>query len=690
MNMSLHFAPYLPPWLLAVTAAALVAVVVFAWLRGQRSALWRLIAGAMLLLVIANPVLQRELRETLPDIVVAVVDDSTSQTIGQRRQDSEKALGDLQAQIKNMPQTELRIVRAASEVTPDSKGTSLFAPLAQSLADLPADRLAGIFMITDGAVHDVPEKDAALPFKAPLHALITGNDKERDRRVTLIDAPRFAVLNTAAHFRFQIDDSAQLGEMAQITISLNGAVMSSESVKVGTPLERTVEITTPGENVVEISVAKADGELTQLNNRAAIAIKAVRENLRVLLVSGEPHTGERTWRNLLKSDPAVDLVHFTILRPPDKVDATPVRELSLIAFPVRELFQDKIADFDLIIFDRYERRNILPMIYFSNMADYVRGGGAILVVSGPEDSGIDSVYQTSLADVLPVTPTGVTVQKPFVPNLTELGERHPVTRGLPGWNRDKPQWSHWFRAIDVDLHPNAQAVMTGPDKKPLVVLGEVEKGRVATLLSDQIWLWARGFEGGGPHTDLLRRIVHWLMKEPELEQEALRAHQNGASLVIERQSMEQAGTAVQVQRPDGAIETRRLRQDKPGLWQTNVDAKLPGLYRVSQGARSTLVAVGPPNPLEFADMRSTTQNLSAFAAATGGDVMRLNDGNPFHVPRLRFVQDGDIAHGNGWSGIVQRHVSDLKGIETYPLLQGFAAFLLTLGFIALAWYREGR
>ena len=97
-------------------------------------------------------------------------------------------------------------------------------------------------------------------------------------------------------------------------------------------------------------------------------INGVRDRLRVLLVSGEPHAGERTWRNLLKSDASVDLVHFTILRPPEKQDGVPVDELSLIAFPTRELFIEKIEDFDLIIFDRYRRRGILPSLYLENIA----------------------------------------------------------------------------------------------------------------------------------------------------------------------------------------------------------------------------------------------------------------------------------------------------------------------------------
>ncbi len=130
----------------------------------------------------------------------------------------------------------------------------------------------------------------------------------------------------------------------------------------------------------------------------------MRDKLRVLLVSGEPHAGERTWRNLLKSDASVDLVHFTILRPPEKQDGTPINELSLIAFPTRELFQQKIGEFQLIIFDRYARQGVLPIIYFDNITRYVRDGGAVLVAAGPDYASQTSLWRTPLDAILPAEP----------------------------------------------------------------------------------------------------------------------------------------------------------------------------------------------------------------------------------------------------------------------------------------------
>ena len=293
-------------------------------------------------------------------------------------------------------------------------------------------------------------------------------------------------------------------------------------------------------------------------------IDGVRDKLRVLLVSGEPHAGERTWRNLLKSDASVDLVHFTILRPPEKQDGTPINELSLIAFPTRELFQQKINEFQLIIFDRYARQGVLPIIYFDNIARYVRQGGAVLVAAGPDYASQTSIWRTPLDVILPAEPSGRMTDTAFRAQLTDLGKRHPVTRGLEGADEDPPHWSRWFRLVDTNASKGT-AVMHGPDNKPLLVLSREGEGRVALLLSDHIWLWARGYEGGGPHIDLLRRLSHWLMKQPDLEEEALRLLVRGRDLTVQRQTMSDAVSDVTLTTPSGKTRTLTLSAAEPGV-----------------------------------------------------------------------------------------------------------------------------
>jgi hypothetical protein len=185
-----------------------------------------------------------------------------------------------------------------------------------------------------------------------------------------------------------------------------------------------VPIPHAGPNIVEIEASPLDGELTPINNRAVVSIDGVRDKLRVLLVSGEPHAGERTWRNLLKSDASVDLVHFTILRPPEKQDGTPINELSLIAFPTRELFQQKIAEFQLIIFDRYARQGVLPLIYFDNIASTC--AERRVDHTGP-DMRARPASGVRRSTASPAEPTGEVTERRFQPN----SPRGPAPSGDP-------------------------------------------------------------------------------------------------------------------------------------------------------------------------------------------------------------------------------------------------------------------
>src|SRR6185437_8366154 len=460
-------------------------------------------------------------------------------------------------------------------------------------------------------------------------------------------------------------------------------------VPVGAPQKVEIPIPHEGQNIVEIEAAPLPGgELTTVNNRAVVSIDGVRDKLRVLLVSGEPNPGERTWRNLLKSDPSVDLVHFTILRPPEKQDGTPINELSLIAFPTRELFQQKINQFQLIIFDRYARQGVLPIAYFDNIARYVRAGGAVLVAAGPDYASNTSIWRTPLDSVLPAEPVGVT-EKPFYARLSEAGKRHPVTRGLEGSQSDPPHWSRFFRTIDT-RNATTPPLMTGADNEPLLLLSHYGEGRVALLLTDHIWLWARGYEGGGPHIELLRRMSQWLMKQPDLDEEALRLKVDGHTLEVIRQTMGDSVSPVTVTSPSGATKQLTLSQSEPGQWRATIPANELGLWQATDGKLKALTNVGPTNPKEFSQVTSTTETLKPLAQATGGDVKRVADGSGIQLPGIVGVHSSGVFHGDGWMGVRLRDASVVKGVGVLPMFAGLIGLLLLLGAFAATWLREGR
>jgi hypothetical protein len=688
MDYGIAFAPLVPVEVLwaAIAAAVLIATLL---LNGRsRGAVVRIGALACLVLALANPSFTREDREPLSSVAVVVVDKSPSQNFGDRATQTQAARQALTQRLGRIPGLEVRTVEAG-EANGETDGTRLFSALGAALADVPPDRVAGAILLTDGRVHDVPSDPGALGFSAPVHALITGHPNERDRRVALISAPRFGIVGQSQSIVYRVEDSGISPGVAQVVIRRDGEVIDQRAVRTGEAVRAQVHLPHAGANIVEIETEQVPGELTPVNNRAVVSIDGVRDKLRVLLVSGEPHAGERTWRNLLKSDANVDLVHFTILRPPEKQDGTPINELSLIAFPTRELFQQKINEFQLIIFDRYARQGVLPIIYFDNIARYVQDGGAVLVAAGPDYASPTTIWKTPLDAVLPAEPTGRTSEVAFRPQLTDLGKRHPVTRGLEGSNTNPPHWSEWYRVVDTrSVH--GTTVMDGPDNKPLLVLSREGQGRVALLLSDHIWLWARGYEDGGPHLDLLRRLSHWLMQQPDLEEEALRMFANGHELTVQRQTMADSVSDVTLTSPSGATRTLVLDPVEAGVWRKSFDANEMGLWRATDGKLTALINIGPANPREFTEVTSTTDVLAPLANATGGDARRLDNGNGTEMPRVVPVRSTDTFKGGDWIGLKMRDASVVRGIGVLPIFTGLLGMLLLLGSLALTWAREGQ
>jgi hypothetical protein len=688
MNWSIAFEPLLSwGWLAAVLipiALLAVAGLVFR----QRGAPVRFLALAALAAALVNPVLLDEEREPLKSVVAIVVDRSQSQDIADRQAETSAALAGLQQRLARFPQFDVRVVETGQADAADERTeTRLFGALESAFRDVPPSRVAGAVLITDGQVHDVPS--GAQPFQAPLHALITGDEGEKDRRIRFENAPRFGIVGKPLQMSYRVLSTN--GEQGQVSVrvTINGEPVSTERATIGQQMLLDLVIPNAGRNIVELAIEPAEGEITDTNNRTIAILDGIRENLRVLLVSGEPHAGERTWRNLLKSDASVDLVHFTILRPPEKQDGTPINELSLIAFPTRELFVEKIDDFDLIIFDRYQHRDVLPILYYDYIAEYVEKGGALLIAAGPEYAGDQSIARTPLMSALPAMPSGQVIDQAFYPRLTDLGQRHPVTRGLEGSGTEPPHWSRWFRLIGID-RPEGEVVMKGPDDRPLLLLDRKGDGRVGMLLSDQGWLWARGFEGGGPHVQLYRRMAHWLMKEPELEEERLVANGRGMTLDVIRQTMSENPGPATVISPSGRAITLPLVSSQPGVFTGSAEVGEIGLYQVGNGDLSALAHVGPVNAPEFADTVSTEDVLRPAAEASGGSVRRIASLTGVSLPGIVPVRSSANASGNDWIGLKTTDDSVLKSVSRVPLFGGFFGLGVLLLALGSMWYREGR
>ena len=667
--------------------ALLIVIIALSIWRGLTGWPYRLLAGVALLAALINPSLQTENREPLIDIVLIVVDESASQRISDRPDQTTEALSALEAEVAALGM-ESRIAWVGD--ADDNSGTLLMSELQRLMAEEPRARIAGALLITDGRLHD-PELVPDMP--APIHALITGRETDWDRRLVVENAPAFGIIGEELSLTIRLEDQgavpAGLEGRSEIVIAVDGGQPQRYVVPVGESLELPLTLEHAGQNVIQFTVPEADGELTTRNNAAVVQINGIRDRLRVLLVSGEPHPGQRTWRNLLKSDPSVDLVHFTILRPPDRQDGVPVSELSLIAFPTRELFMERVDDFDLIIFDRYQRRGILPMVYIDNIRRYVEDGGALLLAAGPDFAGASSLYRTPLSDILPGRPTARVIEEPYVPLVSELGARHPVTTGLENEHTPLPgsddPWGRWLRQIEL-TEQGGQTVMEGANGAPLLMLDRVGQGRVALLASDHAWLWDRGYEGGGPQLELLRRLAHWMMGEPDLEEEALVANVDGQTITITRRTLADEAGSVIVTTPDGEELEVLLDEAAPGAFSAEIEGEEQGLYRLVEGDLERVIALGPAAPREFEVTIAGAEQIDPLLEAEGGRSVRLEDG----LPDLRRVSEGRTAHGRGWLGLTTREAYVTTDVTVTPFIQAWVFLLLAAGLMLAGWLREGR
>ena len=679
-------------WIGVILAIAIVAAAIGGVAR-LRSFILRVLSALFLTLALMNPQTVEEERDSLPDEVLVIVDTSESAQLGGRDAKIEAILGSLNSEINAAKSLETTLVRTGT----DDGGTKLATNMIEALAGMPQNRLAGVIAITDGQVHDIPQNtENLLPDGVPFHAMILQDNESRDRRISAIVAPRFGLVGEQTDFEVRVDDPGYEGEKALIEIRVNGDIIARFPATIGSRVNVPVKIERRGTNTIELKVQVVEGELTEKNNTFVSEISGIRDKMQVLLVTGEPHRGGRAWRNLLKSDPSVEMVHFTILTVPNvKERVAGQNELSLISFPTGQLFEEKLKDFDLIIFDQFTRRSassgdgrtmsLIRPYYIQNIAIYVEQGGALLIATGPGFAGENSLYRTALAGILPARPTGEIAEYAFRPQLTEKGRRHPVTSSFSGQREEN--WGQWFRIIESDV-VSGHILMEGPGEEPLLVMEKVGDGRVGMLMSDQSWLWSKGYDGGGPYSELFRRMAHWLLGEPDLDAEKLTAQINGDELLIERTTLSDESQSVVVRKPDGTQETVAMNKIGDGVSRGTGSTAGQGAYLLQSGPVSTVTALGALNPKEYSDLSPTPEVLQPLADATGGSVFSAPENGEF--VSIRRVSKGAKTSGDNWIGLVENNQYVTRNSRRKPFAPTLIYFLLAIGCLAFAWRRESQ
>ncbi|MEM1164578.1 MAG: hypothetical protein AAGJ28_26920, partial [Pseudomonadota bacterium] len=336
----------------------------------------------------------------------------------------------------------------------------------------------------------------------------------------------------------------------------------------------------------------------------------------------------------------------------------------------------------LIIFDQYERRGVITMGYLADVARYVDEGGALLVIAGESFAGPASLARTPLAGILPALPTGEVIAEDVEPTLSDEGLRHTITEDFAGLT-----WGKWLRYIQARAD-TGDVLMRTQSGAPLFAVDRVGDGRVAQLLSDQIWLWARGYDGGGPFSDLIRRSVHWLMKEPELDERQLQLLAQGDTVRANLRTLSDRAAPLIIETPDGSFLEPDWRPDGPGSYSAEVPVDQLGLYRAQSGGLEAVALNGPANPREFAALEATGDVVQPLTDASGGGIYALE--RPGQVPDIRMVGRRADASGGSWLGLRERGAYAVRSSTSLPLLPGLLAIGLILLALLAAWRREGR
>ena len=690
----IHISPLISmPFFYGGMAALFVLVLLSLW-RFRIGGVIRFIVGALLLLILLSPSWLQEQREAVSDVALVVLDKSPSQSFGDRLTQSERALQHIRDVLDERTDIELRVLEVEDK---ENLGeTRLFSILDETLIDVPFSRRAGVILITDGQIHDVPFS-LSIDRYGPVHALLSGKKDEYDRRIVIVNAPAYGITGQNVDVTIRIEDTRLKNNRTSKSVPLILRNQEGEEERfdavIGQDYTFPMPVEHAGQNVMTFKIPTDDEEISAANNHNAILVNGVRDRLKVLLVSGLPHIGERTWRNLLTSDPGVDLVHFTILREINKRDNTPQEELSLIPFPFQELFEVKLYDFDLIIFDNYRLNQILPLRYFENIVRYVKEGGAFLEASGASYMDINSsTYSSPLHAILPLTPQQGLVKRPYMPTLSSEGEKHPVTRNLK-WgstgDNGQPLWGVWLQQNRVNAQ-SGQVLLSGAETLPLLTLDNVDKGRVAQISSDNIWLWAKGYNGGGPHADLLRRVIHWLMKEPSLDEDAMIVDVSGQDITVKLQDYNVVDMSLQIAHPHDRYEKGDLTRGKDGWLTYTMQGRQPGIYQFTHAQAGTKFAIiGSANPKEFQDIRATTDLLKTISSNSKGRILWLED---ITTPRIASIQDTAMARygGRGWLGLRKNNDYNITSAKAIPLFTVWVSVFLLICSLTFIWWFEGR
>jgi len=706
---STHLGPSgdLPSW--AVVMACLLAATSFALLvvemrRRERGGLAIVLSGllavAALLAAVLRPARISARESTVGARVVVLADASRSMALpGDGGRVRRQARDDALAQLARNPQGARLVVLGFGEGAPapledPSRGVdaSSRAPHSdlgaaiRALAASPEERPAALVVVSDGRLDDPPEQASRASLRAlgeamrvPIDTIATTRDAAPDASVRRVSAAGAAVAHVPLPLRVEVGCAGGLAcdELAVTARELRDdgppAVLASgvAHVKAGkAALDMTITLERAGARIIEVAVTPPPGDSIPENDRRFVTFDVARERVRVLHVAGRPTDDVRALRQWLKSDASVDVVAFFILRTPtDDVHATP-NELALIPFPVDELFTEHLPSFDAIVLQDFDAQPYGLEKYLENIRRYVRHGGGLVMVGGPNSFVAGGYAGTPLADVLPIqldrSPMATSADtSPFEPQWTPEGRAAPLLGPLRDVIGGDELPSMPGANVLGDVRPGGVVLWTHPARTtpggarmPVLAIGEEGDGRTIALGVDGAWelefsrLGAR--TAGRGHGALWDGLLGWLMRDPRFEPAQIELTGGctaGLPSTLRVRMPAAAGSAVggggvtlDVTRIDAARPPVHIERPRPSE-ATTIELTLPPLEAGGYTARLH-VAGGTATRHDFAceaggdewaDSRPDPARLEALAEATGGTFAFASDAGSLPLPKPTIV-----------------------------------------------------
>ena len=554
---------------------------------------------------------------------------------------------------------------SVAQLKAQDQGTQLLELLQTAAKE--AGPQSGIVIFSDGIANgDKQSLEGSSALPVPVFTVGAGDAEGfTDVRVTDVRTPEFAFRGREFKFDLTVRASGMKGKTVPLYFNRGTGLITSRTLTIDDDdFTRKVTLSfTPrdlGAHHFSLSIPPQPGEQISQNNHKDFKVDVQRDKIRVLTLSGSPAWNYRFLRMAMKQDPLIELVSFVFLRTPtDSVDV-PDSRLSLIPFPIDDIFLEELKNFDVVFFDDFSHRSYFNPVYLDKVKDFVRDGGGLAMFGGVRSFDSGGYGDSALKEVLPVEIDGKGTYRndsSVPPALTASGKAHPITRLLPDPRANEEAWAKIPPLTSINQVRAARGetlLIAGGDAatkgSPLLTVGRFGKGRTLAVMSDDIWRWnfiaVGNRESPQNHLKLIRQSVRWLAQEPSFEQVKIRPiplARPGEKLAIKLRVLKddftptrQASVQVRVFGPEGEPSLIAAKADsEEGEYTGEYTPTREGSYRVEAEAnlggkplgkdRSSFSAAFPYG--ETDDGRPRTELLQAIAESSQGAYFSIADWN---------------------------------------------------------------